>query len=97
MRSRTIKFSSLLAVLALVTSACVVNSTSSTTTADGVPRGTDGDRGPRLVLASNALQTFDACDDFLDYVISRAVEMVGPYGLEDPIYGPMPLRFRDDG
>jgi hypothetical protein len=43
---------------------------------------------PQVVLASNALVAFDACDTFLDYVISHAVDMVGPYGLDDPTIYP---------
>lgn len=30
---------------------------------------------------THALVTFDACQDFLDYVVSHAVDLVGPYGL----------------
>ncbi|HXV71598.1 MAG TPA: beta-propeller domain-containing protein [Acidimicrobiia bacterium] len=33
---------------------------------------------------TGALVEFDACEDFLDYVISHAVDIVGPYGL-DPL------------
>jgi uncharacterized secreted protein with C-terminal beta-propeller domain len=49
-------------------------------------RPLDLDR-PQVVLASNALVPFDACDPFLDYVISHAVDLVGPYGLDDPFFG----------
>ena len=42
---------------------------------------------PRGRLASNALVPFDACDTFLDYVISHGVELVGPYGLGDGFIG----------
>jgi len=49
-----------------------------------------GDNRPRTLLASHALIRFDACDAFLDYVTSHAVELVGPYGLNDPFY---PMSF----
>lgn len=42
---------------------------------------------PEGALASHALVPFDACDTFLDYVTSHAVELVGPYGLSGPFYG----------
>lgn len=42
--------------------------------------------GPEAVAAPGALVQFDQCDAFLDYVISHAVDIVGPYGL-DPHVG----------
>lgn len=76
------------AVLALAATACNVDVGVGTTSSTR-PRttGTSGSE-PRVILASHSLETFDACADFLDYVISRAVDLVGPYGLEDPVWGP---------
>lgn len=40
-------------------------------------------------MAEGALVQFDACETFLDYVISHAVDLVGPYGFEgSPVYSP---------
>jgi hypothetical protein len=88
MRSRNvlspIRFASLFVVLAVTLTACTV--TTSSTTQPNAPPSTGNEPGnaPQVVLASNALVVFDACDTFLDYVISHAVDMVGPYGLDDP-------------
>ncbi|MFV1960822.1 MAG: beta-propeller domain-containing protein [Acidimicrobiia bacterium] len=62
-------------------------SSSATLPPDGIDRPADPIR-PKAVLASNALVPFEACDAFLEYVTSQAVELVGPYGLEDPFYSP---------
>jgi uncharacterized secreted protein with C-terminal beta-propeller domain len=43
------------------------------------------------VLASQSLVRFDACDDFLDYVIEHALELVGPYGLGNGFGYPVPM------
>ncbi|MEE9178656.1 MAG: beta-propeller domain-containing protein [Acidimicrobiia bacterium] len=88
MRSRNvlspIRFASLFVVLAVTLTACTV--TTSSTTQPNTPPSTGNKPGnaSQVVLASNALVVFDACDTFLDYVISHAVDMVGPYGLDDP-------------
>jgi hypothetical protein len=37
---------------------------------------------PEVVLAEGALVQFDACETFLDYVISNALDLVGPYGFD---------------
>ncbi|HEX6221187.1 MAG TPA: beta-propeller domain-containing protein [Acidimicrobiia bacterium] len=37
---------------------------------------------PEAVRTAGALVQFDACEAFLDYVISHAVDIVGPYGLD---------------
>jgi uncharacterized secreted protein with C-terminal beta-propeller domain len=48
------------------------------------------------LLVANALISFDACDSFLDYVISEAIELVGPYGLEGAGLYPFATRAFDD-
>ena len=86
MRSRISRSLSLLAVLAMGL-ACSGASPSfghPTTPQPSTGPG-DVDR-PQGVLASHALVPFDACDAFLDYVISNAVDLVGPYGLGGPFY-----------
>ena len=66
------------------------------------------DTGPAIVrpgpvtgvLASQSLVQFDACDDFLDYVIEQAIDLVGPYGLETGFGYPYPvpgIAFAEDG
>lgn len=62
--------------LGLVASAC--------TSAVGVPDETlpSGTSRPEMTRTAGALVPFDACDDFLDHVISHALDLVGPYGLE---------------
>jgi uncharacterized secreted protein with C-terminal beta-propeller domain len=62
-------------VLALVAAAC----TGTTSTDDTLPSGTAP--RPNEIRAAGALVQFDACETFLDYVISHAVDLVGPYGL----------------
>lgn len=56
-----------------------------------------GAAGSRPVEAStaSALEEFDACEPFLDYVISNAVELVGPYGLDT--FMPFPWMARAEG
>ena len=67
---------SLMVAMALVVTACAPVAASK----DTFPPGTAST--PEVVLARGALVQFDACDAFLDYVITHAVEVVGPYGLE---------------
>ncbi|MEX1124292.1 MAG: beta-propeller domain-containing protein [Acidimicrobiia bacterium] len=88
MRSRIPRIVSLLTVLVLVGTACNADpspflETSRTTQPQDRPVD---DNRPEVLLTSHALVPFDACDVFLDYVISHAVELVGPYGLSDPLY-----------
>lgn len=88
MRNGTMRLVGILSVFALLVAACTSGlsgeTTSTTTAGDGAtPRDE-----PQVLLASHALSSFDACEDFLDYVISHAVELVGPYGLEGPFWGP---------
>jgi hypothetical protein len=88
MRSRIPRIISLLAVVAVVGVGCSVGSSPDLNDpATTQPQNLDPNR-PQVVLASNALVPFDACETFLDYVIAHAVELVGPYGLGDPFYGP---------
>jgi len=82
LRKRALKTTGLMATIALVLAACAPAGTSSSTTE--VP-GRVGRVGQTQWPTDNrsALVQFDACDDFLDYVIEHAVELVGPYGLEN--------------
>lgn len=75
--SLKVKTIGLFAVLVMVLASC------STDPATGEPSGTTtpADPGP---LAAPALEVFDACESFLDYVKTHAIERVGPYGLDDP-------------
>jgi hypothetical protein len=74
----------LMATLALAVTACV----GETGTAETLPGGT-GPEPTFRTAAGPALVQFDACADFLDYVIEHAVELVGPYGLDSgPIFWP---------
>ena len=86
MRSRIIPSIATLVAFALLLTACNfaarVDDTIPTRPDRRVESGT-----PRGRLASNALVPFDACDTFLDYVISHGVELVGPYGLGDGFIG----------
>ncbi|HSM43753.1 MAG TPA: beta-propeller domain-containing protein, partial [Acidimicrobiia bacterium] len=73
---RTGRSKGLMAALALVATAC----SSGVVSADPQPGGTAP--RPDVVLAGGALVQFDACEAFLDYVISHAVDLVGPYGID---------------
>ncbi|HEX2405249.1 MAG TPA: hypothetical protein VHM29_11155, partial [Acidimicrobiia bacterium] len=78
---------SLLVLSALLLTAC------SGAEAMNHPARTGPDRRPpRARVVSNALVPFDACESFLDYVISHGVDLVGPYGLGDPFGGPIFAR-----
>ncbi|MFP5330882.1 MAG: beta-propeller domain-containing protein [Acidimicrobiia bacterium] len=46
----------------------------------------DGPTTTSRTIVGAAFQTFDTCDDLLDYYISHAVDIVGPYGLGGPIW-----------
>lgn len=70
------RFMSLVAITALLVSGCV----SGTVTEETLPSGTAP--RPEVVLAKGALVQFDACETFLDYVISNALDLVGPYGFD---------------
>jgi hypothetical protein len=62
--------------LAVVLGACTASSAAGET----LPVGTTPE--PIAIRAQGSLVQFDACDSFLDHVISHAVDLVGPYGLE---------------
>jgi hypothetical protein len=49
----------------------------------GAP-GTTGGPIDTTPLPAPSLIAFDACDSFLDYVKTNAIDRVGPYGLDDP-------------
>ena len=66
----------LVTVMALVAGGCV----SGPVTEETLPSGTAPE--PDVVLAQGALVQFDACETFLDYVISNAIDLVGPYGFD---------------
>ena len=86
MRGQTPRLTGLLTVLALILAACTSGSGTTATTGTTLPGGGVGNRPP--LTGRHLLVSFDACEPFLDYVISQAVELVGPYGLDDPRYGP---------
>ena len=69
-----------------------------TTTEETLPAGTTP--RPRVIKAQGALVQFDACDEFLDHVISHALDLVGPYGLgNEPIWffeGDTAARVREE-
>lgn len=72
--------------LAMVVTACAgggstatTANTSDVTTPDTLPEVT----GPDAEVLETRLVAFDACEPFLDYVIGHAVDLVGPYGLDD--------------
>ncbi len=69
----------LVAILAVVGTACTPEETESSPTA-----GIIDSRGPTGIqaFAASGLDPFDSCNEFLDYVKKHAIELVGPYGLE---------------
>jgi uncharacterized secreted protein with C-terminal beta-propeller domain len=76
----------LVAVLAVLAAACTAESTGTTsTTTRNETRGPIGVQA----FAASALQPFDSCNEFLDYVKKYAIERVGPYGLDG--YGGYPV------
>ena len=83
MRSRIPRIVSILTVLVLAVAACSGGDPSalSTRIQDG-----PGGFGRSRSGTAHALVPFDACESFLDYVISHAVDLVGPYGLGSPFY-----------
>ena len=86
MRSRIIPSISTLVAFALLLTACTFTARNDDTIPTRPDRRVESGT-PRGRLASNALVPFDACDTFLDYVISHGVELVGPYGLGDGFMG----------
>ena len=75
-----------IAIAAILVLAAACSSTSEST--DTTTGATTATRPPiQAIPVSYGLQTFNACDDFLDYVKTHAVDLVGPYGF-DYGYGP---------
>lgn len=81
------RFTIAIAALVVLAAACT-----STTEPTVTSIGTNPRQPIRVSTVSYGLQTFDACEDFLDYVKGHAVDMVGPWGFEYGYYGPV---FRD--
>ena len=65
----------LVAVFTMMVTACTAES--STTDPDLGPVGGEG-----VFAAGAAVEPFDSCNEFLDYVKQHAIELVGPYGLQ---------------
>lgn len=83
---RTRRTFGLLAATALAVSAC----SATTSTSSTLPNGTTPK--PNAVRAAGSLVPFDACESFLDYVVEQAVDLVGPYGLNDGQIWPLMNR-----
>lgn len=78
---RVKSLTALVGILAIVIAACSGGpGAGDTTTSSPLPGGTSP--APDAQLVSAALVQLDSCDAFLDYVISHALELVGPYGLD---------------
>ncbi|MEX1037965.1 MAG: beta-propeller domain-containing protein [Acidimicrobiia bacterium] len=88
--NRKLKAIGLVAAMAMTVASC---SPESSTGATETSRPVD-----TTPLAAPSLVAFDACDSFLDYVKTNAIERVGPYGLGDPFHGGWGGRmFAEDG
>jgi len=97
MRSQKSKLIGTVIGLGLIASACTANGSITTTVTEGSTSGTGSTpRPPVGLLATHSLVPFDACESFLEYVTTQAVDMVGPYGLEDHFFGQPWFGF-DDG
>jgi uncharacterized secreted protein with C-terminal beta-propeller domain len=72
--------------LGLVSGGC----SASAVTASTLPSGTAPQ--PDSIRTVGSLVQFDACEAFLDYVISHAVDLVGPYGLDGFHHWPWATR-----
>ena len=85
-----------LLALALVLTACTGDTTDGSSTTTGPPGSSPAVVRPTqpitAVLASHSLVQFDACEGFLDYVIEHALDLVGPYGLQNGFFG-YPVAF----
>ena len=78
------RFTIVLAALIVLVAACSSTDDATTTSIGG------SNRDPiQASTVSYGLQTFNACDDFLDYVKEHAVDMVGPWGFEYGYWGPV--------
>lgn len=84
-------------VLAIGTAALLAATGCSSSEPDATDGSTPGQSGPLfdpgdVVLAAAHLEAFDGCQAFLDHVKERALDEVGPYGLEDsPMLRMMPF------
>lgn len=90
MRNGTARLTALLTALAMVVTACTLTFTTETNPSSSTRVVASNDR-PQAIQAGLSLEAFDACESFLDYVISHAVDLVGPYGLDNPVWGPWPI------
>ena len=90
MRNGTARLTALLTALATVVTACTLTFTTETNPSSSTRVFESSDR-PQAIQAGLSLESFDACESFLDYVISHAVDLVGPYGLDNPVWGPWPV------
>ena len=90
MKSGSPRLIGLLAALAMMFTACLSDpGPDSTTTTRQSPQPGPTVGAPQWASgADHLLVRFNHCDPFLDYVISHALDLVGPYGLESPWYGP---------
>lgn len=96
MRNWNRRIGSLVGVLALTVVACAAPAGDGVETTEPPGRvGRIGDSGRAVALQGrHALVAFDSCEPFLDYVISQAIDLVGPYGLGDPRVYPVFLEDR---
>lgn len=88
MKHRIFRTLALMAALTLTVAACattVTDDTRDTVTEDTLPGGTTPE--PNVIRTQGALVQFDACESFLDYVISHGVDIVGPYGFDSGFWG----------
>lgn len=85
-----------LTALVALTTACTGAAAPGTAPAETLPAGSAPE--PTVVRTAGSLVEFDACDQFLDYVVSHAIELVGPYGLQGgPTFWPeMAMRFVEE-
>jgi hypothetical protein len=77
--TRTARVAALVVVVALLAAACTDAPPPAPTRER--PQGAPAISLPDGLVLAGALTSFDACDDFLDYVQQRALEIVTPYGL----------------
>lgn len=75
-----------LATLVLALVACTVSG-AGVSTLTTAPLRPISSGGATPLAEDGILVAFDSCRPFLDYLISNAVELVGPYGLEQRGYG----------
>lgn len=82
-------------LVVLATTACATGAASDVSPEGTLPSRTAPE--PSVVRTAGSLVQFDACDEFLDYVVSHAVDLVGPYGLEgSPVFWPEAARLGEE-